>query len=194
MTPTKRLPAKKRHEFLLAEARNLVREEGADALTLITLAKRAGVTKPITYRHFGNREGLLLSLYRQFDDDQMQAMDAALERTSKDLAETARVVAASFVDCALSAGTELSWLVSALQTSPALNSFWKQCRERHTVRVAEIFQPFAQAPLTKPSLLVLMGASDTLSEAATASIITRHEAITALAATMVNLVSSSAEE
>lgn len=190
MTPTKRLPANQRHEFLLAEARNLVREEGADALTLISLAKRAGVTKPITYRHFRNREGLLVSLYRQFDEDQMLAMDAALETASKDLEETAGIIAASFVDCAIAAGTELGWLVPALQTSPALSGFWKECRERHIARVTEVLEPLAATPLKRPTLLALMGASDALAEAAAAKAIARPEAIATLTTTIVHLVSA----
>jgi len=47
-----RLPKAERRQ-LLAIALVIVREEGADRLTLGHLAARAGVSKPITYEHFG---------------------------------------------------------------------------------------------------------------------------------------------
>ncbi|MHC8285601.1 helix-turn-helix domain-containing protein [Pseudomonas sp. XS1P51] len=34
---------------------------GTDALTLATLAERAGVTKPVAYEHFRTRSGLLIT-------------------------------------------------------------------------------------------------------------------------------------
>ncbi|MDT0267243.1 helix-turn-helix domain-containing protein [Streptomyces sp. DSM 44915] len=44
-----------------------MRIRGADGLTLVTLAEEAGVSRPITYDHFGTRPGLLLALYRRLD-------------------------------------------------------------------------------------------------------------------------------
>lgn len=189
---TKRLPADQRREFLLAHARDIVREQGADALTLISLARRAGVTKPITYRHFGTREGLLVSLYRQFDDEQTRSMNAALMSASESATETVSVVATSYVDCALAAGTELGWLAPALQTSPTLSAFWQECRARHLSRLGEILEPFAKTPADLPTLLAMTGAADALSEAATTSAISREEAITTLAATILRLLENHA--
>jgi AcrR family transcriptional regulator len=180
---TTRLPAEQRLEHLLDCARALVREHGADALTLISLAKRAGVTKPITYRHFGTRDGLLTALYRQFDDEQTRAMEAALEAGTPDAAQTARIMATSYVDCALAAGSELGWLTPALQTSPALATYYKGCRARHLERLGSVLSPFAKSPLGLPTLLAMTGAADSLSDAATAGTISREEAISALTET-----------
>lgn len=185
---TKRLPASERHDVLLTHARGLVREQGVDALTLISLAHRAGVSKPITYRHFGTREGLLIALYRQFDDEQTRAMDAALNSASQSVDETITIVATSYVDCALAAGIELGWLAPALQTSPSLSTFWKECRSRHLTRLGEVLAPFADATLDLPALLAMTGAADALSEAATTNTISRTEAITTLATTISQLL------
>ncbi len=190
---TKRLPADQRHEFLLGLARDVIREHGADALTLISLARHAGVTKPITYRHFGTREGLLVELYRQFEDEQTESMNADLVSASESVSETVAIVAASYVDCALSAGAELGWLTPALQTSPKLSTFWKECRARHLSRLGEILTPFTRVTLDLPTLLAMTGAADALSEAATSNAISREEAISTLAATISRLLENHAD-
>ena len=59
-----------RRAQLLETAAVIVRAEGTDALTLARLAEQAGVTKPIAYEHFGTRAGLLIALYRYFDERQ----------------------------------------------------------------------------------------------------------------------------
>src|SRR5689334_13006179 len=58
----KRLSKTERRAQLLAVARDIVRESGSDALTLASLAERAGVTRPIAYEHFETRAGLLVAL------------------------------------------------------------------------------------------------------------------------------------
>ena len=55
-----RLSSASRRRQLLAVALSIVREEGADRLTLGHLAQRAGVSKPVAYDHFGTRSGLLI--------------------------------------------------------------------------------------------------------------------------------------
>ena len=48
---------------LLAEAARLLREEGADAVSVRRIAQEAGTTTRAVYSLFGNREGLLRRLY-----------------------------------------------------------------------------------------------------------------------------------
>lgn len=57
-----RRDARRNHERLLTEARRLFAERGIDA-PLDELASRAGVGAGTVYRHFPNREALLLELY-----------------------------------------------------------------------------------------------------------------------------------
>ena len=52
---SRRLSKAERRQQLLDTALRIVREEGADRLTLGHLAIRAGVSKPVTYEHFGTR-------------------------------------------------------------------------------------------------------------------------------------------
>ena len=68
-----RLPKAERRRRLLNVALAIVCEEGADRLTLGHLATRAGVSKPITYEHFGTWSGLLAELLRSLDEEQVSA-------------------------------------------------------------------------------------------------------------------------
>ena len=61
--PRQRLARSDRAIQLLSVAWEIVRNEGTGALTLGYLAARAGVTKPVVYDHFQDRNGLLAALY-----------------------------------------------------------------------------------------------------------------------------------
>lgn len=60
--PTERSDAARNRERLLAAARELIAECGADALTMDRLAERAGVGKGTVFRRFGSRAGLMMTL------------------------------------------------------------------------------------------------------------------------------------
>lgn len=62
-----RSDAARNRQLLLDAAEQLVREEGADAVTMDAVAKRAGVGKGTVFRRFGNRAGLMLALLDQSD-------------------------------------------------------------------------------------------------------------------------------
>lgn len=60
----RRMSRVERREQLLDAARELIRSEGADSLTLARIADRAGVTKPLVYQHFGTKAAVLAALPR----------------------------------------------------------------------------------------------------------------------------------
>ena len=66
----------------------IVRDEGADRLTLGHLAARAGVSKPVAYDHFGTRSGLLIELYRWIDMERVNAFRDAMATGERSLEET----------------------------------------------------------------------------------------------------------
>ncbi|HWS51328.1 MAG TPA: helix-turn-helix domain-containing protein [Microbacterium sp.] len=115
-----RLSKADRRAQLLNVAREMIRTDGADALTLGALAERAGVTKPVAYEHFGDRSGLLAALYRQFDERQRASLDAALASARPDAEAVVAVVAASYLDCARAEGVEMAGVVAALNGTPVL--------------------------------------------------------------------------
>lgn len=61
----KRLKANERRAQLLSESEKIVHEGGAASLTMEQVARRAGVTIPVVYRHFDNRADLLLALLEE---------------------------------------------------------------------------------------------------------------------------------
>ncbi|WP_040811425.1 TetR/AcrR family transcriptional regulator [Nocardia concava] len=62
-----RSDAARNRQLLLDAAETLVREQGADAVTMDAVAKLAGVGKGTVFRRFGNRAGLMLALLDQSD-------------------------------------------------------------------------------------------------------------------------------
>ncbi|GAB2547179.1 TetR/AcrR family transcriptional regulator [Nocardia heshunensis] len=62
-----RSDAARNRQLLLDAAESLVREQGADAVTMDAVAKLAGVGKGTVFRRFGNRAGLMLALLDQSD-------------------------------------------------------------------------------------------------------------------------------
>ncbi|MBN2028095.1 MAG: TetR/AcrR family transcriptional regulator [Actinobacteria bacterium] len=61
----KRLPASERREIILDVARSTFIEYGYEGAHMDLIAERAGVTKPILYRHFPGKLDLLLSVLDQ---------------------------------------------------------------------------------------------------------------------------------
>lgn len=60
-----RLSADERREHLLDVTRQLVVEQGAASITIGTVAVRAEVTRALIYKHFENRDDLLVEVYRR---------------------------------------------------------------------------------------------------------------------------------
>jgi AcrR family transcriptional regulator len=54
----------------------LIAEHGYEQATMAAIARGAGVTKPVIYRVYPSRQGLLLTLYRR----EQRRIDAALNR------------------------------------------------------------------------------------------------------------------
>jgi len=61
------------------------------------LAARGGVTKPILYRHFGDREGLVAALAARFTADLMAELEKALLRPEANPRTTVEATVDSFV-------------------------------------------------------------------------------------------------
>ncbi|MPY55866.1 TetR/AcrR family transcriptional regulator [Streptomyces spongiae] len=80
MTPTRcttagaeRSDAARNRALLLAAARRLVGEHGAEHVTMEAVAKEAGVGKGTLFRRFGDREGLLCALLDEAEADFREA-------------------------------------------------------------------------------------------------------------------------
>jgi len=66
-----------RREQLLEAADRVVRRDGS-AASMNSIAAEAGITKPILYRHFGDKGGLYRALAARYVDDLLVRLRAAL--------------------------------------------------------------------------------------------------------------------
>jgi AcrR family transcriptional regulator len=70
-----------RRAQLLDDAVEAIRELGA-GVTMDQLARRGGVTKPILYRHFGDRDGLIAAIAERFATGLLAELDRTLSSES----------------------------------------------------------------------------------------------------------------
>ncbi|WP_249998531.1 TetR/AcrR family transcriptional regulator [Actinoplanes sp. M2I2] len=107
-----RADARKNYDQLVAVARDVVTQEGADA-SLRDIARRAGVGLGTMYRHFPTRETLLEALLRTSFDE---LTDKAAELRSADSASAALVSwLGDFVACAHNYRGVIDLMVAAIE-------------------------------------------------------------------------------
>lgn len=71
----------KRRNSILGAARDLLKQEGDEALSMRTLAKRAHVSLATPYNLFGSKQGVMLALFRR---EAARFMDSLSEEHSED--------------------------------------------------------------------------------------------------------------
>ena len=101
-----KLQKKRRREQLLDVGLSIVREQGADELTLGNLAVAAGVSRPVAYEHFSTRAGLLIALYQRLEDSYVRMLKDGLAAAPQDLETIAAVMSASYFSCLSDIGPE----------------------------------------------------------------------------------------
>lgn len=94
---------------LLAAALEVVRRVGPDA-SMHEMAAEAGITKPVLYRYFGDRDGLIASMAEQFSDELIERLRQAVA-TVPDRAPVSMIRAA------------IESYVSFIEEDPALYGF-----------------------------------------------------------------------
>ncbi|RKR06708.1 TetR family transcriptional regulator [Kushneria sinocarnis] len=164
---SRRLSAAERRRQLLDTALEIVREEGADRLTLGHLAARAGVSKPVAYDHFGTRSGLLIELYRVIDQRQTTALRNALTTGERDLAETAAMLAATHVHCHADTSGEWHAIGAALTGSEEKEAVYQELLDGYVQLFVAVLKPhceLAEAELER-RCVGLIGAGDAISAA-----------------------------
>jgi AcrR family transcriptional regulator len=182
LSTSKRMAKEDRRKQLLKTALTVVREQGIEALTLASLAERAGVTKPITYEHFGTRAGLLIAMFRDHDDQTTRKVNATLSTGGKSLEDVGSILSATYIDSCLSMGAEISAVYNALSANQEMSDFKQTWREFLVDEFHNALETFVKLPKNKfkTVLLGIVGAAEILAEAASAGRISRNAAIAAL--------------
>ena len=79
---TARMPSAQRRDQLLDVAENLFVTRGYSATSMEDVARGAGVTRPVPYRHFGTKEGVYLAVLerarREYEAVMVEAIDPEL--------------------------------------------------------------------------------------------------------------------
>lgn len=141
--PRTRLSRELRMEQTLRAAHVLFAERGYGPVTMDEVAAAVGVTKPLLYNYFGNKERLYLACMEPAGDALVAAVVGAVERTSTPQEALRAGIHAffSFVDQDRS-----SWRVLFDETLPTEGGVARRVGEYRT-RIAELV---AQALMAQP--------------------------------------------
>ncbi|WP_413739026.1 TetR/AcrR family transcriptional regulator [Sodalis sp. RH21] len=164
---SRRLSKAQRKRQLLDTALAIVREEGADRLTLGHLAARAGVSKPVAYDHFGTRSGLLIELYKSIDIEQANALRAALTSGERSMEDMAAVLAAAYIHCAANTSGEWHAVGAALAGSGEMEAVYQELIDGYVQLFASVLKPYVTLPPgeLERRCIGLVGAGEALSAA-----------------------------
>ncbi|MDT8878894.1 TetR/AcrR family transcriptional regulator [Halomonas saccharevitans] len=135
----KRLSKDERRQQLLDLSLVILERDGADALTLATLAQEAGVTKPVAYGHFQSRANLLYQLYARFDRRLVEVTRQRIADRARSLQERAHHVVAAYFDCVRQCGPQYEAIVSALMAYPEHKDIRTQIRNSFVHVYRELF-------------------------------------------------------
>jgi len=141
-TASTRLSKQARREQLLDAAMTIVRTQGADGLTLLTLAETAGVSRPIVYDHFGTRSGLLLALYRRLDERHRTASVRALRDAASTSWDIAGVLSAAYFACAAEM-PEWNAISAALKGNPEMEAIEHEMLDSYTALMVTALRPYS---------------------------------------------------
>jgi AcrR family transcriptional regulator len=92
-----RLRGQDRRAALVRAATQLLTEKGIDAVSMDAVAARAGVSRPLVYKHFANRDELLTEVYRQQAAELDATIAAAVEQAAGFEAKLRALVRAAMV-------------------------------------------------------------------------------------------------
>jgi AcrR family transcriptional regulator len=180
-TTSTRLSKSARREQLLDTAVAIVRTQGTDGLTLVTLAEKAGVSRPIAYDHFATRPGLLLALHQRLDERHRAAITQALRDAVPRAEEVARVISTAYFACATDV-PELSAVSAALKGSPEMEVVQHELTDSYADLMATALLPYSGiAPQDLRLRCVgVLGAAEAIAAELNRERATDGEAVTAL--------------
>lgn len=180
---SRRLSGPERRRQLLETALLIVREEGADRLTLGHLAARAGVSKPVAYDHFGTRSGLLIELYRWIDTEKVDAFREAMAAEGRNPEETVEALATTYIRCAADTTGEFHAVGAALAGSAEKAAVFQELLDHSVGMFVAVLKPHSNLPAAELErrCVGLVGAGEALTAALLRSRCSEGEAIATFA-------------
>lgn len=164
---SRRLSGAERRRQLLDTALLIVRDEGADRLTLGHLATRAGISKPVAYDHFGTRSGLLIELYRWIDTERVNNFRTMMTTTERTVEDTVTELAAAYIHCAADKTDEFHAVGAALAGSEEKAAVFQELLENSVRMFVAVLQPHSSLAAVdlERRCIGLVGAGEALSAA-----------------------------
>ncbi|MEU0932451.1 TetR/AcrR family transcriptional regulator [Embleya sp. NPDC005971] len=196
MTPSPtRLPKAARREQLLDAALGIVRAHGADALTLVTLAEAAGVSRPIAYDHFATRAGLLLALYRRLEERHRATVEQALRTAPPNAGAIARATSTAYFACATDM-PEFTAVSAALKGDPEVAVLQQEMLDGYTSVMAAALAPYSDldAEALRLHCLGLLGAAEAIAAELNRGRTTADAAVATLACLITAAVATTPDE
>lgn len=137
-----RLAPPERRRLLLAAATGLLEAGGSDALRMDALARAAGVTRPVVYEHFGDREGLIVALIQEHGAAMQARVGAAVAEADGFEAQIVAGVRA-YLASVKGQGAAIRGLVRSAGISPKVEAaraaIWDQGTARWGARYRQEF-------------------------------------------------------
>jgi AcrR family transcriptional regulator len=162
-TQVVRLGRSERHQALVEAAAALVAQGDVEAVSMEAVAARAGVSRPLVYKHFANRHELLAAVYRQ----EAAALDAEIVRAVQ-AADGFEDVIRTFIRAVLAGAASRGGTFATLRRAGARDANLRReqrDRDRRTIRyfarlaVRDFHLPERQA---RAALAVLLAGIDSI--------------------------------
>ncbi|KAB0681521.1 TetR/AcrR family transcriptional regulator [Aureimonas leprariae] len=167
---------------MLATALAIVRDEGADRLTLGQLAVRAKISKPVVYDHFQTRSALLIALYEWIDAERIRAFRDAMAVGERTREETIGLLASAYLRCASDMTGEFHVVGAALAGSDQ-KAIYQTLLDRSVEMFVAVLEPFDTFPdrELERRCIGLVGSGEALSAAMVRGLLGDADAITVYA-------------
>jgi AcrR family transcriptional regulator len=152
-----------RRDALLEAAMALIALGDVEAVSMDAVAERAGVSRPLVYKHFANRSELLAAVYKRESERLYAELSAAV--TAVDAVED---MFRALIRGAIQAESERGAAFAALRAAGLRTRQWRQeqrRRDRTTVRyfAAQVVRDFGLDDQTaRIGVSILLGAIETV--------------------------------
>lgn len=170
-----RLPSAKRRQQLIEAGIEIAREEGGNAVSLARVADRAGVSKPIAYRHFGTLTGLLGEMHREVVAGYERAVAEAVTASRDETGGAVAVIAAAYVDHSLGLGGVFKAITAARTAAEGMGGETFAPPETYVELAMQGVGLSREAAV--PLIVMFLGAADNLVAAVQAGVLTRDAAV-----------------
>jgi AcrR family transcriptional regulator len=114
------VPDERRRQLLDAAERMLI-DGGSDALRMDAVARAGGVSRPVVYEHFGDRDGLVVALLDRHAERTSAAVAAAVS-PGQPFSNELRAATHAYLLAARTGGPAMRALVSAERLSPTIEA------------------------------------------------------------------------